>query len=208
MGKVFYYNPDLYLQAGSSCFHFGVRSYLHHFYEECSSSMWDRNPEDQGFVQSQRSAVCWNSAVWKVGDLSLSNCGAFSHEKPSKCLQVSLVLGLLILTAGITTLSVSYSTAFKIESFGEGDLFFVDTKAVSFNRGVHSSGAAGISLLCLGSGLVAIGVMVWILQLPKVKERLFHRVGEVDGSGGSGSAPRVAGDVVTKPPGVDKGKIP
>lgn len=128
--------------------------------------------------------------------------------KPSKSLQVSLVLGLLILTAGITTLSVSYSTAFKIESFGEGDLFFVDTQAVSFNRGVHSSAAAGIGLSCLGSGLAAIGAVLWILQLPKVRERLYQQEGEVEKSGGSGSAPRVRGDVVTKPPDGDKGKIP
>ena len=53
-------------QAGSSCLQFGVRSYLHHFYEECSSSMWERDPEDRGFVQSQRSALWWNSAIWKV----------------------------------------------------------------------------------------------------------------------------------------------
>ncbi|CAF99500.1 unnamed protein product [Tetraodon nigroviridis] len=172
-------------EAGSSCLHFGVRSYLHHFYEECSSSMWERDRADQGSSQSRSSAVRWSSVVWKV----------------------SLVLGLLVLTAGITTLSVSYSTAFKIESFGEGDLFFVDPQAVSFNRGVHSSGAAGIGLSCLGSGLVAVGVMLWILQLPKVKERLFQRAGEVDGSGGPGSAPRL-GDVVTEPPGVHKGKIP
>lgn len=119
-------------------------------------------------------------------------------------LQVSLVLGVLILAAGVATLSVSYSTAFKIESFGEGDLFFVDTQAVSFNRGVHSSAAAGIGLSCLGSGLLAIGVVFWILQLPKVKERFFHRAGEAEKIGGSGS--RVAGSVVTKPPGVDKGK--
>lgn len=120
---------------------------------------------------------------------------------------MSLVLGLLILTAGIATLSVSYSTAFKIESFGEGDLFFVDAQAVSFNSGVRSSGAAGIALSCLGSGLTAIGVALWILQLPKVKERLFHRAEEAGKSGGPGPALRVAGDVVTKSPGVDKGKI-
>lgn len=200
--------PDLHLQTGPGCLHFGVRSYLHHFYEECSSSVWAGDPEDQGVAQSRRSALCRGSVGWKVGHLCQSNWAAFSPEKPSRCLQVSLVLGLLILTAGITTLSVSYSTAFKIESFGEGDLFFVDTQAVSFNRGVHSSGAAGIGLSCLGSGLVAIGVMVWILQLPKVKERLFARAGEADGGGGSGSAPRVAGGVVTKPPAVDKEKIP
>lgn len=121
---------------------------------------------------------------------------------------MSLVLGLLVLTAGVTTLSVSRSTPFKIESFGEGDLFFVDAQAVSFNRGVHSSGAAGIGLSCLGSGLVALGAVVWILQLPKVKERFFHRAAEGGGGGGSGSARGVAGDVVTEPPGVDKGKAP
>lgn len=168
--------------------------------------MWD--PKDQGFVQSPRSAVCWNSAVWKVGDLCQRNRGAFSLEKPSKCLQVSLVLGLLVLTAGVATLSVSHSAVFKIESFGEGDLFFVDTQAVTFNRGVHSSRTAGIGLSCLGSGLVAVGLVVWILRLPKVKERLFQRAGEVGGSGGSASAARVVGDVVTQPPGVDQGKIP
>lgn len=58
-------------QAGSSCLHFGVRSYLHHFYEECSSSGGDRDAEDQGFVQSQRSAI-QTSAVWKVEDLCRS----------------------------------------------------------------------------------------------------------------------------------------
>lgn len=132
----------------------------------------------------------------------------FPLEEPSKCLQVSLVLGLLVLTTGVATLSVSRSTPFKIESFGEGDLFFVDTQAVSFNRGVHSSGAAGIGLSCLGSGLVVIGAVVWILQLPKVKERFFHRAAEGDRGGGSGSARGVAGDVVTEPPGVEEGKGP
>ncbi|KAG7223628.1 hypothetical protein CRUP_021086, partial [Coryphaenoides rupestris] len=40
-------------EAGSICLQFGVRSYLHHFYEECSSSMRDRDPEDRAFVQRQ-----------------------------------------------------------------------------------------------------------------------------------------------------------
>ncbi|XP_070778504.1 neurensin 1-like [Enoplosus armatus] len=180
-------------EAGSSCLQFGVRSYLHHFYEECSSSMWERDPEGRGFVQSQRSNRWWTSAVWKV----------------------SLALGLLILTAGIASLSVSYSTPHKIESFGEGDLFFVDSQAVSFNRGLHLSTEAGIGLSCLGSALAAMGVVVWILPRANLKERLFHRPGEGEGEGErrgeSGSkwrGFRVPGDVVTKPPGIVEGKIP
>uniref|UniRef100_A0A3B4ZTJ3 Neurensin-1-like n=1 Tax=Stegastes partitus TaxID=144197 RepID=A0A3B4ZTJ3_9TELE len=165
----------------SSSSEFGVRSYLHHFYEECSSSMWDRDSEVRGFVQRQRSALWWNSAVWKV----------------------SLALGLLILTAGIVTLSVGYSTPHKIESFGEGDLFFVDTQAVSFNRGLHASAAAGIGLSCLGSALAAMGAVVWILNRANLKERLFHKPGEGERRGELGSkwrGCRDLGDVVTKPP--------
>lgn len=174
--------------------------------------MWDRDAEDQGFVQSRRSAACHTSAVWKVEDLCPSDrvlfpswCVVPSHKKPSRSLQVSLVLGVLVLTAGIATLSASYATAFKIESFGEGDLFFVDNQAVSFNRGVHSSGAAGLGLSCLGSGLAAVGLLLWLLQLPKVKERLSRRAGEAEERGGSGSAP---GDAAAKSAGVDKGTPP
>ncbi|KAG7245198.1 hypothetical protein INR49_023764 [Caranx melampygus] len=176
-------------EAGSSCLQFGVRSYLHHFYEECSSSMWERDPEDHGFVQSQRSALQWNSAVWKV----------------------SLALGLLILTAGIASLSVGYSATPKIESFGEGDLFFVDTHAVSFNRGLHLSAAAGIGLSCLGSALAAMGVIVWILPRTNLKERLFHGAEDGERRGEMQSkwrGSRHLGDVVTKPPGIEEEKIP
>ncbi|KAG7500472.1 hypothetical protein JOB18_019354 [Solea senegalensis] len=179
-------------EAGSSCLQFGVRSYLHHFYEECSSSMWERDPQDRGFVQSQRSALCWNSAVWKV----------------------SLAVGLLILTAGVASLSVGYSTPHKIESFGEGDLFFVDTQAIGFNRGLYLSAAAGIGLSCLGSALAVMGVVVWIFPRADVKARSFRsRTGERDGGGGGESWSKWGGfrdrvDVVTQPPGIEEGKMP
>ncbi|XP_074543107.1 neurensin 1-like [Halichoeres trimaculatus] len=175
-------------QAGSSRHQFGVRSYLHHFYEECSSSMWERDQDGQRFVQSQRSALWSNSAVWKV----------------------SLALGLLVLTAGIASLSVGYSTPHKIESFGEGDLFFVDTQAVSFNRGLNLSTAVGIWLTCFGSALAAMGVVIWILPRANLTERMFsrRRHGEqTEESVLNWRGVRVSGDVVTKPPGTE-GKIP
>ncbi|XP_017276493.1 neurensin 1-like [Kryptolebias marmoratus] len=176
-------------EGGSSCLQFGVRSYLHHFYEECSSSMWDRDPENRGFIQSQRSALWWNSAVWKV----------------------SLALGLLVLTAGIVSISVRYSTPHKIESFGEGDLFFVDTQAISFNRALYLSFAAGIGLSCLGSALVVMGVVVWILPRTNLKEKLFHGSREGERRGEQGSKLRGfkdVGDVITKAPGTEDRKIP
>ncbi|XP_032391879.1 neurensin 1-like [Etheostoma spectabile] len=175
-------------EAGSSCLQFGVRSYLHHFYEECSSSMWERDPEDPGLAQNQRSTLWWNSAVWKV----------------------SLALGLLILGAGIASLSVGYSTPHKIESFGEGDLFFLDSQAVRFNWGLHLSNAAGIGLCCFGSAMATMGVVFWILPRGNLKERLFHRPGQGERREESGSkwkGFRDPGDVVTKPPAIE-GKTP
>lgn len=41
---------------------FGVRSYLHYFYEECTASVW--NQED---IQNQRSYQWWSSGLCKVG---------------------------------------------------------------------------------------------------------------------------------------------
>lgn len=69
------------LQAGSSCLQFGVRSYLHHFYEECSASVWDRDPEVRGSVQTQRSALWWNSAVWKVEHPHNSNLHLHTSQR-------------------------------------------------------------------------------------------------------------------------------
>ncbi|XP_034401281.1 neurensin 1-like [Cyclopterus lumpus] len=177
-------------EAGSGCLRFGVRSYLHHFYEECSSSsVWERDPEDKGFVRRRRSTLWRNSVVWKV----------------------YLALGLLTLTAGIAVLSVGYSTPHRMESFGEGDLFFVDAHAVSFNRGLHLGTAAGIGLSCLGSALAAVGVVALILARANLKEMLFHTPGERDRRGEPGSkwrGFRDPGDVVTKPPGTEEGTIP
>lgn len=119
-----------------------------------------------------------------------------------------MALGLLILTAGIASLSVVYSTPHKIESFGEGDLFFVDSQAISFNRGLHYSTAAGIGLSCLGSALAVMGVVVWIFPRVNIKERLLHRVREGERRGELGSVWRVQGDVVTKPPSSGERKIP
>lgn len=114
----------------------------------------------------------------------------------------------LALTAGFTALSVGFSTPRKIESFGEGDLFFVDAQAVSFNRGLRASSAAGIGLSCLGVAGALVGVVAWILQRTTLKERLFQRVGGGERRGGFGEAWLAREDVVTKAPAAEDGRIP
>ncbi|KAM9823894.1 neurensin 1-like [Neosynchiropus ocellatus] len=175
-------------EAGYSCLRFGVRSYLHHFYEECSSSVRNGDAEDQGWAPNRRSTLTSSLAVWKV----------------------SLGLGLLILTAGVASMSAGYSTALKIESFGENDMFFVDPQAISFNRGRHLTTAAGIGLSCLGSAVAAMGLVIWILPRTNQKDR--HSSRDWDQGGRLGfkwMGFKHAGEVVTKAPGVvDGGQIP
>lgn len=41
---------------------YGVRSYLHQFYEDCTTSIWDYEED----FQIQRSPNRWSSVFWKV----------------------------------------------------------------------------------------------------------------------------------------------
>uniref|UniRef100_A0A4W5LQM5 Neurensin 1-like n=1 Tax=Hucho hucho TaxID=62062 RepID=A0A4W5LQM5_9TELE len=196
---VFYFYGSL-SQVGSSCacLQFGVRSYLHHFYEGCSTaSGWERDPEGVGDVQTLRSPLRWSSALWKV----------------------SLALGLLMATSGLVSLSVGYSGPTKIESFGEGDLLFIDTQAVNFNMGLHHCVAAGIGFTCLGTGLTVAGLLIWSFSRSRLKERLYRREREKKGGvecgrkggtegGAQGGGQGEMGTAVMKAPGAGEGKVP
>jgi len=50
--------------VNTGCHVFGVRSYLHHFYEECTASMREQQEDFQG----QRSLLRWSSGFWKVSE--------------------------------------------------------------------------------------------------------------------------------------------
>lgn len=106
----------------------------------------------------------------------------------------------LTLTAGVAALSAGLSTPQKIESFGEGDLFFVDAQAARFNRGLRVTSAAGIGLCCLGAGMALVGVAVWILQTTTLKERLLQRVGGGERRGDLGETCLAEGGVATRAP--------
>ncbi|XP_014034201.1 neurensin-1 [Salmo salar] len=186
-------------EVGSSCacLQFGVRSYLHHFYEGFSTaSGWERDPEGVGDVQTLRSPLRWSSALWKV----------------------SLALGLLMVTSGLVSLSVGYSGPTRIESFGEGDLLFIDTQAVSFNRGLRHCVAAGIGLTCLGTGLTVAGILSWSFSKSRLKEVLYRRERDKGGvecgrkggteGGAQGGGQGEMGTAVMKAPGAGEGKVP
>ncbi|XP_072250736.1 neurensin-1 [Leuresthes tenuis] len=134
-------------QAGGNYQQYGVRSYLHQFYEECTGSIWER---DEDF-QIQRSPSRWSSFLWKV-------CLAF---------------GSLILFAGLIVLLVGYATPAKIEAFGEDDLFFVDSHAVSFNRALDACKLTGAVLFCVGGISMAVGLLLSAFAKSYSKEELY-----------------------------------
>lgn len=57
---------------------YGVRSYLHQFYEDCTASIWE-NEDD---FQIQRSPNRWSSVLWKVsGEMMENGIGAARAER-------------------------------------------------------------------------------------------------------------------------------
>ncbi|XP_012673675.1 neurensin 1-like [Clupea harengus] len=161
----------------SGCHRYGVRSYLHHFYEECTASVWERRNED---FQTQRSPRWWSSGLWKV----------------------SLVFGTLVLAIGLVVFVVGCTIPSRIEAFGEGELLFVDRQAVRFNEGLQMSIQAGAGMLCLG-GLVVAGSLFAsafargpskdVNQSPPAKDRGRERKRGKRGR-------KVPSEPVTKPP--------
>ncbi|XP_033856860.1 neurensin-1-like [Acipenser ruthenus] len=115
--------------AESNCRRYGVRSYLHQFYENCTASIWEY---DEDF-QIQRSPSRWSSVLWKVG----------------------LITGSVILLVGLIVIAVGYTVPSKIEAFGEDELLFVDDHAIQFNRALDICKLAGAILFCIGGTMMA-----------------------------------------------------
>ncbi|XP_061772170.1 neurensin-1 [Nerophis ophidion] len=126
---------------------YGVRSYLHQFYEECTASIWER---DEDF-QIQRSPSRWSSLFWKV----------------------CLVFGTVILFAGLIVIMVGYATPARIEAFGEEDLLFVDSQAVSFNHALDVCKLTGAVLFCVGGTSMAVGLLLSAFAKSYSKEELY-----------------------------------
>ncbi|KAG5264808.1 hypothetical protein AALO_G00258230 [Alosa alosa] len=161
----------------SGCHRYGVRSYLHHFYEECTATVWERHTD----FQTQRSPRWWSSGLWKV----------------------SLVFGTVVLAVGMVVFVVGCTIPSRIEAFGEGELLFVDRQAVRFNQGLQASIQAGAGMLCLGGLVVAGSLFVSAFsrgsgkdetQSTPPKDRGRERKRGTRGGG------KVPSDPVTKPP--------
>ncbi|NXY90155.1 NRSN1 protein, partial [Alcedo cyanopectus] len=108
---------------------YGVRSYLHQFYEDCTASILEYEDD----FQIQRSPGRWSSMFWKVG----------------------LISGTAFMLIGLTVLIVGFLVPTKIEALGSDDFLVVDTRAIQFNGSLATCKLAGAILFCVGGSTVA-----------------------------------------------------
>ncbi|KAM8901767.1 neurensin-1 [Lycaon pictus] len=157
---------------------YGVRSYLHQFYEDCTTSIWEYEDD----FQIQRSPNRWSSVFWKVG----------------------LISGTVFVILGLTVLAVGFLVPPKIEAFGEADFVVVDTQAVQFNGALDACKLAGAVLFCLGGTSMAGCLLMSVLvRSCSQEEKLFQqkfkeRIADV----------RPPAQPITKAPGPGETKIP
>ncbi|XP_039593179.1 neurensin-1 [Polypterus senegalus] len=126
---------------------YGVRSYLHQFYEDCTASIWEH---DEDF-QIQRSPSRWSSVLWKVG----------------------LMSGTIILLTGLIVIAVGYVVPPKIEAFGEDELLFIDSHAIQFNKALDICKLVGAILFCVGGTLMAICLLMSAFAKSYSKEETY-----------------------------------
>ncbi|KAJ8412165.1 hypothetical protein AAFF_G00144320 [Aldrovandia affinis] len=111
---------------------FGVRSYLHLFYEDCAF-LTPQDEEDEPRRDGCLSSGPSRSVLWKA----------------------ILTAGLLLVVIGGVALSVGLLLPPQIEGFGEGELTMVDKRAVGHNGILAECRLAGALLLALGTLLLA-----------------------------------------------------
>ncbi|XP_034761134.2 neurensin-1-like [Acipenser ruthenus] len=124
---------------------FGVRSYLHLFYEDCAFSQPKEDPEEpEGTLSSWASS---HPLLWRA----------------------SLTTGILVLLMGVAALGTGLLVPPKIEGFGEGELQVVDQQAIEYNQALERCALAGGILLTLGG--TALLACVLICPLHRVLEK-------------------------------------
>ncbi|XP_060692508.1 neurensin-1-like isoform X1 [Hemiscyllium ocellatum] len=133
---------------------YGVRSYLHLFYEDCTGSMLEDDEPDE--LNRQRSSSGWRSALWKVG----------------------LSAGTILFLVGLATVTTGYLVPPKIEGIGEADFLVVDRRAIEYNEALEVSKLVGAILFSVGGTAIAACILVLTLSRhpPKDEERQFSPI--------------------------------
>ncbi|XP_019365808.1 PREDICTED: neurensin-2 [Gavialis gangeticus] len=113
---------------------YGVRSYLHLFYEDCAGASLDNDADEP---PAPRTRPAWPSVVWKV----------------------SLSAGALLLLLGAAALATGYLVPPKLEGIGEEEFLVLDLQAMEHNRALGTCRLAGVVLCTTAGVLVAAGLL-------------------------------------------------
>ncbi|XP_048880086.1 neurensin-1-like [Brienomyrus brachyistius] len=114
---------------------FGVRSYLHLFYEDCAFSRAQDDDDDDGDEVSAEEALTQGLWIWLLW-------------------RASLAVGVLLALTGSMALGVGLLLPPRIEGFGDGELLLVDERAVGHNGVLLACQLVGGVLLGLGAGVL------------------------------------------------------
>ncbi|XP_059569125.1 neurensin-2 [Alligator mississippiensis] len=117
---------------------YGVRSYLHLFYEDCTGASPDN---DADVLPASRARPAWPSIVWKV----------------------SLSAGALLLLLGVAALATGYLVPPKLEGIGEEEFLVLDLQAMEYNQVLGTCRLAGIMLCTTAGVLAAAGLLACVL---------------------------------------------
>ncbi|NXT89227.1 NRSN2 protein, partial [Anhinga rufa] len=104
---------------------YGVRSYLHLFYEDCTGA----SPDRDGDGSSPHGA--WAPLIWKV----------------------SFSTGTLFLLVGTVALAAGSLVPPKLEGIGEEEFVVLDVQAVRYNHALGTCRLVGTAL-CVAAGLL------------------------------------------------------
>ncbi|KAM6378531.1 neurensin-2 [Pluvialis apricaria] len=121
---------------------YGVRSYLHLFYEDCTGASPDG---DRDGSSSQGS---WAPLIWKV----------------------SLSTGTLFLLVGAAALATGSLVPPKLEGIGEEEFMVLDMQAVQYNHALGTCRLVGMALCAVAGALGAIGLLSCALALRRPQE--------------------------------------
>lgn len=110
---------------------YGVRSYLHLFYEDCAGTALSDDPEGPPMLCPRQH---WPSLCWKI----------------------TLSSGTLFLLLGLAALTTGYAVPPKLEGIEEGEFLVLDRRAADYNQGLLTCRLAGIVLCMAAGGLLTI----------------------------------------------------
>ncbi|XP_042320467.1 neurensin-2 [Sceloporus undulatus] len=113
---------------------YGVRSYLHLFYEDCTGANLD---DDLGEPMASPASNGWMSVLWKV----------------------TLSAGSLLMLIGGAALATGYLLSPKLEGIGEAEFVVLDQQAVEYNHALGICRAVGMVLCAIAGALLVTCVL-------------------------------------------------